>query len=45
MGQSDQFFDMASPQGEDVNLALGSLDTAQRAAYARLATQLRELVP
>jgi arylsulfatase A-like enzyme len=44
-GQSDQFFDMASPQGEYLNLALGSLDTAQRAAYARLAAQLRELVP
>lgn len=44
-GQSDQFFDMASPQGEDLNLALGSLDIAQRAAYARLAAQLRELVP
>lgn len=44
-GQSDLFFDMASAQGENLNLTSGPLTHQQRAAYARLAQQLRALVP
>lgn len=44
-GQSDLFFDMASAQGESVNLASGPLTQQQRAAYSRLASQLHALVP
>jgi len=44
-GQSDLFFDMASAQGENQNLASGPLTQAQRAAYGRLANQLQSLVP
>jgi arylsulfatase A-like enzyme len=44
-GQGDLFFDMASAQGESLNLAGGPLTQQQRAAYARLAQQLHALVP
>ncbi len=44
-GQADLFFDMASAQGENLNLAGGPLTQHQRAAHARLAHQLHALVP
>ncbi|MCY3000724.1 MAG: sulfatase-like hydrolase/transferase [Planctomycetota bacterium] len=43
-GQSDLFFDMASAQGENLNLAGAPMGLTERAAYARLARQLDELV-